>query len=242
MKTSAGSDSAAAFDAIGNEFLCYFQGFADLQPNQSVLEVGCGTGRMAGALAGYLDDRGSYSGFDASKPVIEWCQMNITPRFSSFIFEWWDIANSAYNPNGRFLPETFQFPLKDESFDFVFLTSVFTHMLPLDLVNYLSEVRRVLRTRGHCLITYFLLNDDQAKSLRRNPDRATFTNPFRNDGDPYAVQFPGHSESVIGYDESYIRGRYEALNLEIRQPIRYGNWPGREHYTSSQDIVVARKR
>lgn len=43
------------------------------------------------------------------------------------------------------------------SFDFVFLTSVFTHLLPEDMNNYFSEVVRVLTHARRCLITYFLL-------------------------------------------------------------------------------------
>ncbi len=43
---------------------------------------------------------------------------------------------------------------------FVLLTSVFTHMLPQDMDNYLSEVARVLKPDGRCLITYFLLNPE----------------------------------------------------------------------------------
>jgi hypothetical protein len=92
------------------------------------------------------------------------------------------------------------------------------------------------------LITYFLLNENQAQSVRQNPDRAVYTFPFRKDGDPYAVQFRDNPEHVIGYDESYIREAYQSLGLEISEPIRYGFWSGRENYTSSQDIVVARKR
>src|SRR5262249_6440676 len=52
----------------------------------------------------------------------------------------------------------FVFPYADASFDFVFLTSVFTHMLPAEVAQYLREVRRVLRPAGRCPAAFFFLH------------------------------------------------------------------------------------
>ena len=46
------------------------------------------------------------------------------------------ITNCIIPPENTVPPE-YSFPFKTSSFDFVFLTSVFTHMLPQDLDNYL---------------------------------------------------------------------------------------------------------
>ena len=56
------------------------------------------------------------------------------------------------------------FPCADNSFDLVFLTSVFTHMFAGDVENYLSEISRVLKPGGKCLITWFLLDEVSRKS------------------------------------------------------------------------------
>ena len=54
--------------------------------------------------------------------------------------------------------EKLDFP--DATFDFVCATSVFTHMLPAGVANYLREIRRVLRPGGRCLATFFVLRSD----------------------------------------------------------------------------------
>ena len=48
-------------------------GFADPRPGERVLDVGCGIGRMARPLAGYLTGDGSYDGFDVNREGIRWC-------------------------------------------------------------------------------------------------------------------------------------------------------------------------
>ena len=47
----------------------------------SVLDVGCGIGRMAIPLARYLNTDGKYEGFDIIPENIAWCQRAITPRY-----------------------------------------------------------------------------------------------------------------------------------------------------------------
>ena len=50
-----GGGGSAAFKAIGNEFLGYLVDLSALQPGDAVLDVGCGSGRMALPLTGYLN-------------------------------------------------------------------------------------------------------------------------------------------------------------------------------------------
>ena len=39
----------------------------DVRPNDSILDLGCGTGRNAGLMASYLSDKGSITGLDVSE-------------------------------------------------------------------------------------------------------------------------------------------------------------------------------
>jgi len=61
-------------------------------------------------------------------------------------------------PGGQINPKKFVFPYADSSFDLVFLTSVFTHMLPEDVKRYMEEISRVLKSGGRSVVTYFLVN------------------------------------------------------------------------------------
>src|SRR5271169_1165176 len=52
------------FVSVGREFLAYFRNLGYLRPDQRVLDVLCGPGRMAIPLTGYLSAQGSYEGVD----------------------------------------------------------------------------------------------------------------------------------------------------------------------------------
>jgi hypothetical protein len=138
-------DGIEAFEAqggrLGREFLEQLVSFADLDPDDSVLELECGPGHVAAALLHYLR-YGSYTGLDGSAESVAWCQENLTPRNPRFIFSHWDSARTL--------------PCKDESLDFVVATS------------YLPEFARVLRDGGAVfLIT--TLNDELSQRVAGAP-------------------------------------------------------------------------
>ena len=68
-------------------------------PHERVLEVGCGIGRMAVPLTGYLSG-GEYEGFDGMPKAIEWCQENISSEYPKFRFQVADVYNKKYNLRG----------------------------------------------------------------------------------------------------------------------------------------------
>lgn len=241
VATSAGSADEAGFDAISQEFLHYFKVLGKLQPGHDVLDVGCGVGRMARGLTRFLDADSQYRGFDLGKGEIEWCQENITPIRPNFRFAHADIANTTYNPNGAVKADEFQFPYDDGSFDFVFMASIFTHMFPPGLEQYMRETARVLRPGGRSLITYFLLNDDQRTAMRDGPNAATYDLPGDGEAGIYRVQNSDRPEDVIAFEEDYIRSVYKASGMVVEDPINFGSWSGRADPLSFQDIVVAQK-
>lgn len=121
------------FEKIGREFRQHFIALAGLRPEHRVLDVGCGIGRMAIPLTEYLSPAGGYWGFDIVRKGIDWCSERITPKFPNFQFRHSDVYNQHYNPGGTVRACDYRFPFEDNFFDFVFLTSVFTHMVPADL-------------------------------------------------------------------------------------------------------------
>lgn len=224
--------------AVGSEFLRHFTRLGHLKPDHHVLDVGSGIGRMAAPLTRYLDRRGSYAGFDIVKSGVEWCRENITSRHPNFTFIHSDVANRHYNPSGTMKASEYAFPFDGDSFDFVFLTSVFTHMFPSDLENYLKEIVRVMKPRARCLITFFLINDESMAGIRAGTSALLFTAPVRE----YYTANPADPEVALGFDEPYIRNLFTARGLTIDEPINFGSWCGRRKYVSFQDIVVATKK
>jgi SAM-dependent methyltransferase len=224
------------FVAVGKEFLRHFTELANLQPDERILDIGCGTGRMTRPIAHFLKS-GSYDGIDIVAPSIAWCQRAYASRFPNFRFHFLDAFNKVYNPSGKQRACDYRFPFDDAAFSFVFLTSVFTHMLPKDMENYLREIARMLKPGGRCLITYFLLNLDSLRHIGQGLTQPSF--PHEAVG--CRIWKEKYPEAAVAYEESRIRALYQSHGLQVIEPIRFGFWSGREDGLSYQDIVLARK-
>ncbi|HEU4596728.1 MAG TPA: class I SAM-dependent methyltransferase [Pyrinomonadaceae bacterium] len=204
-----------------------------LKPDESVLDVGCGIGRNAVPLIGHVR---SYDGFDIMPDAVRWCQENITPRHPNFRFSLADVRNERYNPTGARKASEYRFPYGDDSFDLVFLISVFTHMLPRDMENYLSEIARVLKPGGRCAVSYMLLNDEARRNIEKGAGALDFGHEIE---EGCFAQLPELPEAAVAYEEERVRALYDALSLRIREPIRYGTWSSAP--AMMQDIIVAFK-
>jgi SAM-dependent methyltransferase len=225
------------FQAMGAEFLRLFVGLGRLKSTDRVLDVGCGNGRMAVPLTGFLTATGSYEGFDIVPGGIDWCQAQVTSRFPNFHFTLADVFNQAYNRRGRGDAASFVFPYESNSFDFAIVTSVFTHLRPADLENYLAEVARVLKPGGRLFGTLFLVTDDNRSLVRAG--RATLKFRESRHGFWYTNRFM--PEAAVGYDESTILSLCQCFGLDVDRPLHYGQWSARTDFTSYQDILTATK-
>ncbi|QUR67280.1 class I SAM-dependent methyltransferase [Mycobacterium spongiae] len=225
------------FKEIGDLIVGHLVELCGLQPGDAVLDVGCGSGRVAMPLTAYLSREGRYAGFDISPKAIAWCKEHISRSHPNFDFQVADIYNSQYNPRGKYQPSDFRFPYPDASFDVVFLTSVFTHMLPPDVQHYLDEIARVLKAGGRCMSSYFLLNDESTALI--GAGKATYH--FKHQREGYRTTDARHPEAAIAFEEAFVRDSHEKCDLAIQAPLRYGAWCGRTDYTSFQDLVLAEK-
>jgi SAM-dependent methyltransferase len=227
------TDPNADFHAAGDEFVRLLTAHG-LQPNHRVLDVGCGIGRLAIPLTERLSDEGGFDGFDIIPVAIRWCQRNITPRFPNFRFLLADVHSDRYHPAGRHPASSYRFPYEDDRFDYVFLSSVFTHMFPADLANYLKEIARVLRPGGQCLISYYLLNPERHAAIAEGGSVWTFSHV----GEGFRAEYPHLPEAAIAFEEAELFDLYKRLGLEVTE-VGYGVWA--RSSIQDQDLIVARK-
>lgn len=204
-----------------------------LCPEDDVLDVGCGVGRMALPLTEFLTGR--YEGFDVNPESVAWCRERITTRHPRFRFELVDIHNRHYNPAGELGAGGFRFPYDDESFDFVFHTSVFTHLLPDAGENYARESARVLRPGGRCFATFFLLDGERAG----RGEAGGLPMRFRVRNRDYWAARKDDPEAVIAYWEGDAAAMFERAGMTTE--AHRGKWAGDAVSDGWQDTIVARR-
>lgn len=225
------------FEQTGQEFLDHFVKLGELKPDDRVLDIGCGIGRMAIPLTGYLEG-GSYEGFDVGKEMIAWCRRHITSRYPEFIFTWAPIYNQKYNPFGTISASEFRFPYEDDSFDFALATSLFTHLTRDEASHYLGELGRVLRPGATSLLTFFLLTPESEAEIEAG--RASFD--FKHEIDGAVTTDPRQPEEAVAFRLTDLEPMLAEVGLEIRQPVHRGSWANAPGAPSLQDIVIAQAR
>jgi SAM-dependent methyltransferase len=142
MQTLFAHDEAMAYSVGGGDFAKVGEwevgllAAAGLQEGQRIIDVGCGSGRLAAALTRRFGDRISYLGLDIVQTML-------------------DHAASVSDPSYRFALNTeLIIPEPDESCDFVVFFSVVTHLLHEESFRYLRDARRVLKPDGRLALTF----------------------------------------------------------------------------------------
>ncbi len=223
--------------SIGKHFFGHFQKYCDFTEDSSVLDIGCGIGRMAVPFTHYLSPKGRYEGFDIVKMGIDWCTKNISSRFPNFTFKLIPLKNDLYRLDTDEKAAELRFPYEDSSFDLVFLTSVFTHMLPSDVENYIKEIQRVLTTDKKCFATFFIIEEEN-ETKPNSIGSKNFPHNFGN----YYLMDKNVKEANVAFKKSYIEELLKKNNLELVRFIK-GNWSGIQNteLNEHQDIVIFKK-
>lgn len=196
-----------------------------LLPSHRVLEVGCGGGRQALALADYLGP-GGYVGLDIDEESIRACRAQ--PTLSKFEFLVADVENEVYNPQGGTSGSEYRFPFEDDSFDFVFLASVYTHLLEDDCANYAKEMMRVLRPGGTAAVSIFL----QTSPV---PGQAF---SFKGRAGAAYLEYPEIPTKVVGYELEAFQRWFEGA--EVHGLLGMWRRDDSAQLRQWQDWVVAR--
>lgn len=138
-RTAASLAVGGSFEAAGVvEFSLLKQ--EGMQPGDRVIDVGCGSGRLAYQLRDYLTSR--YVGIDVVPELLDYAR-NLCARPD------WDF----YPATGTTIDEP------DASADYVAFFSVFTHLLADETYRYLQETHRVLAPGGKVVFSFLEFAD-----------------------------------------------------------------------------------
>ncbi len=136
------------FDLFGRIELGLLQ-LEGVRPSDTVVDFGCGTGRLAVQLVPYLQG-GRYLGIDISTGMLR--EAARRTRSDGCQVEWRH-------------QRTERFDLPDASVDALVAFSVFTHMEAEDSYRYLAEALRVVRPGGKLLFSCLPLSLHEARQV-----------------------------------------------------------------------------
>lgn len=110
-----------------------------LKPEHYLIDVGCGSGRLAAPLAGYLTGR--YLGTDVVEALIDYAREQV--QRSDWRFE---------------ITSNLRIPERENQADMVCFFSVLTHLLHEQSYVYLREARRVVKRGGSIVFSFLEFN------------------------------------------------------------------------------------
>jgi SAM-dependent methyltransferase len=211
---------------------------AGLGEDDAVLEVGCGSGRVALALLDVVGPDGSYDGIDIVPEAVAWCQRRITPIRPTFAFHLADVHNDHYHRRGSTAAEEYRYPFVGERFDLVFLSSVFTHLGTAPTRRYILEAARVLRPGGRFLATFFLLDEIAAAAMHAVDSRYR----FESQADGSFTLDHRDPDAAVAHPFASVTAMLAEGGLELVQAPWWGGWSGREDTVGGfQDLLLAVK-
>lgn len=180
---------------------------------ESILDFGCGCGRITQKLLS--GSKTNFFGCDLDGDAILWCQKNI-PEVKFII-------NSSTPP----------LPYENNSFDFIFAVSVFTHLNKEYQISWLQELNRILKPGGFLFMT---INGEY--SIKMINPTTNIKNIFKKKGfvfvhDPVTNElFPEFYGAC--YMSKYYVTQYFSKYFEVIDYVVKGNG-------HIQDIVMLRK-
>lgn len=120
-----------AWGQIERQLLIHF----GLLPNHTLIDIGCGSGRLAKAMIPYLKN-GTYLGTDIVDELLDYAKKDCPFN--------WQFQNV----------ENISIPYPSKCADFCVFFSVFTHLLPEEIYCYLIEAQRVIKDSGMIIFSF----------------------------------------------------------------------------------------
>ncbi len=180
---------------------------------KSVFDFGCGCGRITRWWSD-LRHQCEIWGTDYNPDLIEWCQKKLS-KMGKFK------VNQANPP----------LDFADESFEFVYAYSVFTHFDINQQEAWFKELRRVVKTGGHLLITVH-----GKRSAWKSGFSSDWLEKLETDGVVvFGAELRGTNDCATYHSEKYMRDLQSSLNMVLVDHL-----PGGVRDSSEQDMYLFR--
>jgi cyclopropane fatty-acyl-phospholipid synthase-like methyltransferase len=135
-----------------------------LTGKSTILDIGCGVGRLPIGLLARRMPFLSYLGIDVDPKRIKWCDKYLKAKDDRLAFQYVNVKNDRYNPAGK---DQLNIGILGKKFDVIYLYSVFSHLLQGDVEKYLEIFHDSLTDFGRCFVTIFVA--DNVPPCTENP-------------------------------------------------------------------------
>jgi SAM-dependent methyltransferase len=230
-------------ERVASEIISGLTKHIDLASQGSVLDVGCGCGRIAAALTQYLAPSTDYVGVDILPRLIEFCRKSITPRYPNFRFLLLDEGNFTYDawrPKGGAVDLRKLYQAKPAgSVDLAISISLFSHLDYSAAEDLLKSMARMLADDGQAFVTTFIVDGEARQNIENGCTGFSFrhTTPSGK----LAAEKDYDPTHAVGYTMDQVDELAGSAGLTRENWIR-GYWSQGNVGESFQDALILRKR
>jgi SAM-dependent methyltransferase len=185
-----------AFLNTGNHCWLTFLSRNYCTSKSDVVELGCGCGRVAWTLRDTPWFFGTYVGVDIDKEMIEYCRSTFpADRFQFILSPHKSVTYSAASTvHGSQEISSTLVVADEQSKDFVYSISLYSHLLEAEVIEYMQESYRILRTNGVMFMTFFCI--EHVERGRRWSFRHRIGNAY--------IESAKYPEAAVAYHEAFM--------------------------------------
>jgi SAM-dependent methyltransferase len=229
-------------ELVAQEVVTVIEKYAKLNAGDSILDVGCGCGRIATALTQYVGRESHYIGIDIVPGLISFAKDFITPRYPYFNFLLLNESNSSYEwwrqKEGEIGVAKLTDGVSAQSIDLAISVSLFTHLDYAPALEMLTSIHHVLKNDGRVFMTLFVLDAAAPEGIEAG--RTAFSFKHRT---PTGKLFAERSDDptfAVAYDDALLDELISSAGFQLERRVR-GYWSIGGTGETFQDVLILRR-
>ena len=229
-------------EGVAVEILTAMTNYIDLSLPRSVLDVGCGCGRIAAGLTQHLGRASCYVGVDIVSGLVEFGKKFITPRYLNFTFLLLDQGNFTYDALRPKESKVDIAKLSEAqpagSVDLAIAISLFTHLDYAQALDMLTAIGRMMAQGGQAFVTVFVVDAEARAGI--DAGRTNFSFRHRTPSGKLHAEKLDDPTYAVGYEGEQVEELVQAAGWQLERWVR-GYWPQGNPGETFQDALVLRK-